>query len=182
MTAIINPALPASPPTSGISRYARQIGQGVRVLVPVTGARSGRRARTAPAAAVSSAGSSAPAGRAPATAHARRFRQRVRQRSNAAETQARLEPEYYSGTSARTHFTTKGHFGNLDWKSGARYKSMSAVPSANLNLESQSANAPGAPGRGSLGQWFGESEWTTAEPDSEIKPVRVSGGTSRSCF
>ena len=36
MTAIINPALPASPPTSGISRYAHQIGQGVRVLVPVT--------------------------------------------------------------------------------------------------------------------------------------------------
>jgi hypothetical protein len=35
MTAIINPALPASPPTSGISRYAHQIGQGVRVLVPV---------------------------------------------------------------------------------------------------------------------------------------------------
>jgi len=35
MTAVINPALPASPPTSGISRYARQIGQGMRVLVPV---------------------------------------------------------------------------------------------------------------------------------------------------
>jgi hypothetical protein len=33
MTAVINPALPASPPTSGISRYARQIGQGVRVQV-----------------------------------------------------------------------------------------------------------------------------------------------------
>ena len=25
-------------------------------------------------------------------------------------------------------------------------------------------------------------EWTTVEPDSEIKLVRVSGGTSRACF
>ena len=27
-----------------------------------------------------------------------------------------------------------------------------------------------------------EKEWTTVEPDSEIKLVRVSGGTSGACF
>jgi hypothetical protein len=33
------------------------------------------------------------------------------------------------------------------------------------------------PGRGRVGK-----EWTTVEPDSENKLVRVSGGTSRACF
>ena len=45
--------------------------------------------------------------------------------------------------------------------------------------KSMSAKAP--PGRGRVGNQVGK-EWTTMEPDSEIKLVRVSGGTSRACF
>lgn len=41
MTAIINPALPASPPTSGISRYAHQIGQEPRCARTSTGTGQG---------------------------------------------------------------------------------------------------------------------------------------------
>ena len=41
----------------------------------------------------------------------------------------------------------------------------------------KSNSVPKPPGRGRV-----RKEWTTMEPDSEIKLVRVSGGASRACF
>ena len=46
---------------------------------------------------------------------------------------------------------------------------------------SMSAKAPGA-GEGGERRGRVGKEWTTLEPNSENKLVRVSGGTSRACF